>query len=187
MDTIQRVWRTMNNFYRPLKYHMQSIMEFLQSLVGNSGHVSCHFSHWFIGILAYKQWHMCCWNFWRKVSRFGQGLIKIKQGGAIELLCNWKVYSQEGHKDLQGNSGITWDFLARMISLVFHFIALSSWHFGIYTDCSFNLLVVLSSKLRYILTGFFFTGGQLHFCFFFLTNYIKFFSGLLWCVSLVLR
>ena len=33
---------------------------------------------------------------------------------------------------------------------------LDSWHCGIYTDCSFYFLVVLSSKLRYILTGFFF-------------------------------
>ena len=33
---------------------------------------------------------------------------------------------------------------------------LGSWHCGIYTDCSFYFLVVLSSKLRYILTGFFF-------------------------------
>ena len=38
----------------------------------------------------------------------------------------------------------------------FNLSLLGSRHFGIYTDCSFYFLVVLSSKLRYISTGFFF-------------------------------
>ena len=93
---------------------------------------------------------------------------------------------------------------------------LGSWHCGIYTDCSYYFLVVLSSKLRYILTGFFFLQAFIYvFAFFWRvlvgetsckyclmkvleysffkvrfkvrTNYIEFFSGLLWCVSLLIR
>ena len=44
---------------------------------------------------------------------------------------------------------------------------LGSWHCGIYTDCSYYFLVVLSSKLRYILTGFFFLRAFIYVLLFF--------------------
>ena len=64
-------------------------------------------------------------------------------------------------------SGVIWGFYAASSHECFIISILGSWHCGIYNDFSFYFLIVLCSKLRYILTGFFFLQAINYvFCFF---------------------